>query len=83
MANVQTALGNIHTWNVYFLTAMKVRDIIAMLEQDGWVLVAQRGSHRQYKHPSKPGKVTVSGHRPGDDVPPGLLNSIVRQAGLK
>ena len=53
-----------------------------MLEQDGWALVAQKGSHRQFKHPTKPGRVTVAG-KPSDDLAPGTLNSILRQAGLK
>lgn len=61
---------------------MKVREAIRMLEQDGWALVATRGSHRQYKHPSKTGRVTVAG-KPADDLPPGTLNSILKQAGLK
>lgn len=61
---------------------MKTRDIIKMLESDGWYLVVTRGSHRQYKHPKKTGRVTVSGH-PGDDLPAGTLNSVLKQAGLK
>jgi predicted RNA binding protein YcfA (HicA-like mRNA interferase family) len=61
---------------------MKVRDVIRLLTDDGWTQVAQKGSHRQFRHPSKPGKVTVPGN-PSDDVPPGTLNSILRQAGLK
>ena len=61
---------------------MKIRDAIKMLEQDGWVLVATRGSHRQYKNPSKPGRVTVAG-KPSDDLAAGTLNSILKQAGLK
>lgn len=61
---------------------MKVRDIIRLLEEDGWRMVARRGSHRQFKHPIKPGRVTVAG-KPGDDVPPGTLNNILRQARLK
>lgn len=61
---------------------MKARDAIKMLEQDGWVLVATRGSHRQYKHASKPGRVTVAG-KPSDDLAAGTLNSILKQAGLK
>jgi predicted RNA binding protein YcfA (HicA-like mRNA interferase family) len=48
----------------------------------GWFLVATRGSHRQYKHPSKPGRVTIAG-QPSDDLAPGTLNSILKQAGLK
>jgi predicted RNA binding protein YcfA (HicA-like mRNA interferase family) len=61
---------------------MKVRDALRMLGDDGWYLVATRGSHRQYKHPSKPGRVTVPG-KPNDDLAPGTLNSILKQAGLK
>ncbi|MGH7801152.1 MAG: type II toxin-antitoxin system HicA family toxin [Thermodesulfobacteriota bacterium] len=53
-----------------------------MLEQEGWYLVRTRGSHHQYKHPTKPGLVTVPG-RPGDELAPGTLNSILKQAGLK
>ncbi len=61
---------------------MKVRDAIRLIEQDGWSLVATRGSHRQYKHPRKPGRVTVAG-KPSEDLAPGTLNSILKQAGLK
>ena len=61
---------------------MKVREVIRMLERDGWVLVVTRGSHRQFKHPTKPGRVTVSGQL-GDDMPKGTLASVRRQAGLK
>ncbi|MHB1104687.1 MAG: type II toxin-antitoxin system HicA family toxin [Devosia sp.] len=61
---------------------MKVRTVISTLEDDGWYLVATRGSHRQYKHPVKPGRVTVAG-KPGDDLAPGTLNSILKQAALK
>jgi len=60
---------------------MKVRDVLARLEADGWVLARTRGSHRQYKHPGRPGTVTVAG-KPGGDVPPGTLASILKQAGL-
>ena len=60
----------------------KIRDILEQLRRDGWIEVATRGSHRQFKHPAKPGRVTVAG-KPGDDVPPGTLNSILKQAGLK
>jgi predicted RNA binding protein YcfA (HicA-like mRNA interferase family) len=49
---------------------------------DGWQLNRTKGSHRQYKHPSKPGRVTLAGH-PNDDLPPGTLNSVLKQAGLK
>jgi len=61
---------------------MKVRDAIRMLATDGWYLVATRGSHRQYKHPSKPGRVTVAG-KFGDELAPGTWNSILKQADLK
>ena len=61
---------------------MKVKEVIKLLEQDGWILARIRGSHRQYKHPTKPGTVTVAG-KPNLDVPPGTLNSILKQSGLK
>ena len=61
---------------------MEIRDIIKLLEDDGWYLVSTRGSHRQYKHPTKPGRVTVPG-KPGDDIAPGTLNSILKQSSLK
>lgn len=61
---------------------VKVADLIRLLEQDGWRLVRTKGSHRQVKNASKPGAVTVAG-KPSLDVPPGTLNSILKQAGLK
>ncbi len=61
---------------------MKVREIFALIEADGWRLVATRGSHRQYKLPVKAGRVTIAG-KPGDDIAPGTLNSVLKQAGLK
>lgn len=61
---------------------VKVRELIGLLEADGWVQVRQRGSHRQYRHPSKPGTVTVSG-KPSVEVPAGTLNNALKQAGLK
>jgi len=61
---------------------MKIRDVIKLLEKDGWYLSRTRGSHRQYKHQSKSGLITVAG-KPGDDLAPGSLNSIFKQAGLK
>ncbi|MEI6027536.1 MAG: type II toxin-antitoxin system HicA family toxin [Betaproteobacteria bacterium] len=61
---------------------MKVADVLRLLQQQGWTLVAQRGSHRQFKHPSKPGRVTIPG-KPSDDLAPGTLNSILKQAGMK
>ncbi len=61
---------------------MKVREAIRLIEADGWFLVRTRGSHRQFKHASKPGLVTIAG-QPGVDIPRGTLNSIFKQAGLK
>lgn len=61
---------------------MKLRELIALLESDGWHQARMRGSHRQFHHPSKPGTVTVAG-KANLDVPPGTLNSILKQAGLK
>ena len=61
---------------------MKFREIIQMIQDDGWVQVGQRGSHRQFKHPTKSGLVTVAG-KPGDDLAPGTLNSILKQTSLK
>jgi predicted RNA binding protein YcfA (HicA-like mRNA interferase family) len=61
---------------------MKVKDVILLLEEEGWFLVATRGSHRQYKHPVRPGRVTVAG-KPSNDLAPGTLNSILKQSGLK
>jgi len=61
---------------------VKVSEILRMLSQDGWYLVATRGSHRQFKHPVKPGRVTVAA-KPSDDLAPGTLNSILKQSGLK
>ena len=61
---------------------MKVRDVIRLVEDDGWHHVATRGSHRQYKHPRKPGRVTIAS-KASDDLAPGTLNSILKQAGLK
>ncbi|MGH7782532.1 MAG: type II toxin-antitoxin system HicA family toxin [Candidatus Binatia bacterium] len=61
---------------------MKVRDVLKLLEDDGWFLIRTRGSHRQYKHPTKTGLVTLPG-KPGDDLAPGTLNSVFKQAGLK
>jgi predicted RNA binding protein YcfA (HicA-like mRNA interferase family) len=60
---------------------LKVREAIRLLEEDGWFLVATRGSHRQFKHPTKPGRVTVAG-KFSDALAPGTLGSILKQAGL-
>jgi predicted RNA binding protein YcfA (HicA-like mRNA interferase family) len=61
---------------------MKVRDVVKMAEADDWVLVRTKGSHRIYKHPTKPGNVVVPGH-PSKDLQPSTLDNILKQAGLK
>jgi predicted RNA binding protein YcfA (HicA-like mRNA interferase family) len=61
---------------------VKVRDVIKLIEADGWYLVITKGSHRQYKHSTKPGRVTIAGH-PGHDLASGTLNSIFKQAQIK
>jgi len=61
---------------------MKVRDVIKIVEADGWRQVRVTGSHRQYKHPTKQGLVTIAGH-PSVEMPPGTLVSIFRQAQIK
>ncbi len=61
---------------------MKVREVLRLLEDDGWYFARMRGSHRQFRHPRKSGTVTVPGKH-GDDVPPGLLSSIWKQAQFK
>jgi predicted RNA binding protein YcfA (HicA-like mRNA interferase family) len=61
---------------------MKLREVIKRLEADGWYLDRTKGSHRQFKHPDKPGTVTVSG-KPNVDVPIGTLKNIWRQAQLE
>ena len=61
---------------------VKVRDVIRLIERDGWFIVRIKGSHRQLHHKIKPGTVTVAGH-PGVDMPKGTLNSVLKQAGLK
>jgi predicted RNA binding protein YcfA (HicA-like mRNA interferase family) len=61
---------------------VKVKDVIKLLEENGWYLARTRGSHRQFKHSEKSGTVTVAG-KASIDVPPGTLNSILKQAGLK
>jgi predicted RNA binding protein YcfA (HicA-like mRNA interferase family) len=61
---------------------VKVRDVVRILEADGWRLDRQRGSHRQYRHPSKPGTVTIAG-KAGDELKAGTLGSIFRQAGIE
>jgi predicted RNA binding protein YcfA (HicA-like mRNA interferase family) len=64
------------------LVRVKVRDAIAKLELNGWRLARQKGSHRQFHHPFKPGTVTVAGH-PSEEVPTGTLKNIMKQAGIQ
>jgi predicted RNA binding protein YcfA (HicA-like mRNA interferase family) len=61
---------------------MKIRKLIELIESDGWELDRQKGDHKQYKHPGKPGLVTISGH-PDDEIRPGTLSSILKQAGIR
>lgn len=71
-----------HIEKVCYVLLMKIRDIIKIIEEDGWYLARTRGSHQQYKHPTKSGLVTIAG-KPGDDLATGTLNSIYKQAGIK
>lgn len=61
---------------------MKVSEVIRRITEDGWTLIRMKGSHRQYKHPQKPGLVTIAGHL-SDEIARGTLNSIMKQSGLK
>lgn len=62
---------------------MKTKEIIKLIEADGWYEVRQKGSHRQYKHPVKKGLVTVPVHRLSNDLSPGLEKSILKQAQME
>lgn len=59
----------------------KVKEIIALIENAGWYMVRHKGSHRHFRHPTRPGTVTVPG-KLSDDLPPGTAKSILKQAGL-
>ena len=61
---------------------LKVREVIRLIEEHGWRLARQRGSHRQFNHPRRPGLLTIAG-KPGDDLAPGTLGSIFKQAGVR
>jgi len=61
---------------------VKVRDVVKRIEKDGWFVVRTKGSHRQFKHKTKKGLVTLAG-KPSDELAPGTLNSVLKQAGLK
>ena len=62
---------------------MKVSEIIKIIEEDGWYIVRQRGSHRQYKHRFKKGLVTIASHKLSDDIAKGTISSILKQAQIK
>ena len=62
---------------------MTVKEIIDLLRKDGWVQVSQKGSHKQFKHPDKPGRVTVPDHGQNKDLAKGTEMSILKQARLK
>jgi predicted RNA binding protein YcfA (HicA-like mRNA interferase family) len=64
------------------VSACKVKELIELLHADGWFQVRMKGSHRQFRHQTKKGTVTVAG-KPSIDIPPGTLNSALKQAGLK
>ena len=64
------------------LLGVKYREVVRLIAAEGWYLHSTVGSHQQFKHPSRPGRVTIAG-KPGKDVPEGTLKSILRQAGLK
>ena len=64
------------------MKVMKVRELIKLIEDDGWYHIKTKGSHRQFKHQTKTGKVTVSG-KMGEDVPKGTLKSVLKQAGIE
>lgn len=74
--SVDQTLGAVPVRMPFGDLSMKIREIITKIEADGWHHVRTRGSHQQYKHPTKPGRVTVAG-KPSHDLPPGTLNSIL------
>jgi len=61
---------------------VKVKDAIKLIESDGWFFISQKGSHRQFKHPTKTGKVTIAG-KESLDLPKGTERSIMKQAGIE
>jgi len=75
-------LSDLRVVEAAYAGQMKVGDVVRLLQEDGWRLTHTRGSHRQYQHAHKRGCVTVPG-KPSDDLAPGTLNSILKQAGLK
>jgi len=61
----------------------KVREIIRLIEADGWYFIKQKGAHKQYKHPLKKGKVTITDHGKNTDLEDKDIHSILKQAGIK
>jgi predicted RNA binding protein YcfA (HicA-like mRNA interferase family) len=82
MGTSESPLDCIETGGFPSDTEVRVGEVLDKLREDGWFLVATKGSHRQFKHTVKPGRVTVEG-KPSDDLPAGTLNSIFKQAGWK
>ena len=85
LVRFDTIASAVLTWDYVqsrFLGRMKVKDVIKLIKDDGWYLVRTRGSHRQFKHRVKAGLVTIAG-KASDDLAPGTLNSILKQAGLE
>ena len=70
----------IELWGVWKESSLKAQDVIKLLKEDGWYLYDIKGSHHQFKHAVKPGKVTVPVH--SGDLTPGTLNSIIKQSGI-
>lgn len=62
---------------------MKAKEVLKLIEKDGWYLDRQKGSHKQYKHSTKKGLVTLAFHKLSDEIAPGTLNSIFKQAQIK
>lgn len=64
------------------VNTLKIKEVIKLIESDGWYVCRQKGSHKQFKHPEKKGIVTISVHRLSDEIAPGTLGSILKQAKL-
>ncbi|EKD28903.1 MAG: hypothetical protein ACD_79C00167G0004 [uncultured bacterium] len=62
---------------------MKIHEIIKLITKDGWYLVRQKGSHKQFKHPIKKGLVTISCHKMSDEIAHGTLGSILKQSQIE
>ncbi|MCS5692839.1 type II toxin-antitoxin system HicA family toxin [Cyanobium sp. FGCU-6] len=81
-SNRSALLYNSTSWRSALGDEMKVSEVLKAIKDDGWFQVAQKGSHRQFKHPSKPGRVTIAG-KPSDELAKGTQMSILKQAGLR